>query len=117
MWLFFDEPQLAQDPRFATAADRRRRSEEIEALLLPHLSRYTMEELFLGLAPLRLLIGMTMIMEGLLADPHLDERGFFERGPGGAAMPGAPFKMSETKWSLRRPAPSLGEHDDEVFGR
>ena len=32
-----------------------------------------------------------------------------------ARMPGAPFEMRETPWSLRRPAPRLGEHNDFVL--
>ena len=66
MWLFFDAPEIAQDTRFATAAERRRRADELEELLLPYLARYTMEELFHGLAPLRLLIGMTLGVEHLV---------------------------------------------------
>ncbi|MDO8636331.1 MAG: CoA transferase [Dehalococcoidia bacterium] len=31
------------------------------------------------------------------------------------AYPGAPFKMSETPWKLRSPAPRIGEHNQEVM--
>jgi benzylsuccinate CoA-transferase BbsE subunit len=30
-------------------------------------------------------------------------------------MPGAPYQFSATPWELRRPAPKLGEHTDEVL--
>ena len=119
MWLFFDAPEIAQDTRFATAAERRRRADELEDLLLPYLAKYTMEELFHGLAPLRLLIGMTMDVERLADDPHLHERGFFASSPhptaGDVVMPGPPFRMSETPWTLRSPAPTTGQHNEEVF--
>ena len=119
MWLFFDAPEIAQDTRFATAAERRRRADELEDLLLPYLAKYTMEELFHGLAPLRLLIGMTMDVERLANDPHLHERGFFASAPhptaGDVVMPGAPFRMSETPWTLRSPAPTIGQHNADVF--
>ena len=119
MWLFFDAPEIAQDTRFATAAERRRRADELEDLLLPYLAKYTMEELFHGLAPLRLLIGMTMDVERLAHDPHLHERGFFVSPPhptaGEIVMPGPPFRMSETPWTLRSPAPTIGQHNAEVF--
>jgi len=36
-------------------------------------------------------------------------------GAGSVLMPGAPFKMSLTPWSLRRPAPRLGQHNVEVY--
>ena len=119
MWLFFDAPEIAHDTRFATAAERRRRAEELEELLLPYLAKYTMEELFHGLAPLRLLIGMTMGVERLVEDPHLRERGFLvsaqRPGAGEVVMPGAPFSMSGTPWSLDRSAPIKGQHNEEVF--
>jgi len=30
--------------------------------------------------------------------------------------PGAPYKLSETPWQLRRRAPLLGEHNEEIYG-
>ena len=113
MWLFFDDPNMAHDPRYATAAARRQHSAEIEEMLLPHLARYTMEELFHGLAPLRLLIGMTPGVDRLLVDPHLDERDFFVRSDRlkAGTMPGAPFRMSATPWALRSEAPELDQHN------
>jgi len=116
MWLFFDDPDIAYNPKYSTAAARREHAAEIEEMLRPHLMRHTMEELFLGLAPLRLLIGMTLTVDRLLIDPHLEERGFFVRSDGHAngTMPGAPFKMSATPWTLRSGAPELGQHNAEV---
>ena len=55
----------------------------------------------------------------LLRDKHLQHRGFFQTldhaQAGPARYPGLPFKMSETPWALRRPAPLLGEHNEEVL--
>ena len=119
MWLFFDDPETAHDPRYATAADRQRLAPEIEQKLLPHLAKYTMEELFHALAPLRILIGMTQDVAHLLKDPHLQERGFFTGAslPGGGEIlvPGAPFRMSRTPAVSDRPAPLRGQHNAEVF--
>ena len=119
MWLFFDEPEMAGDPRFATQAARRERNQELEDLLLPRLARYTMEELFHGLAPIRIMVGMTLDVSHIANDPHLEERGLFveSRHPvaGSVKHPGAPFLMDETPWELRRAAPTLGQHNREVF--
>ncbi len=52
----------------------------------------------------------------LLADPHFAERGFFvdvEHPTGTIRQPGAPVRM-DGGWALRRPAPLLGQHTDEV---
>lgn len=58
-------------------------------------------------------------MEDLFSDPAFRERGFFIEGEHSAigrhTMPGRPFIMAESPWSLRRPAPLLGQHTDEVL--
>lgn len=119
MWLFFDEPEMIDDERFATAPDRRRHIAELEALLEPRLARYTMEELFHGLAPLRILVGMVLEIDRLLIDPHLEERGFFveQTDPvlGDVTMPGAPFLMSETPWKASQIALDAGACNQEVY--
>ena len=119
MWLFFDEPEMADDPRFATQAARRERNQELEELLMPRLARYTMEELFHGLAPIRIMVGMTLDVSNIAHDPHLEERGLFVESDhpiaGKVKHPGAPFLMYETGWELTRAAPTLGEHNREIF--
>jgi crotonobetainyl-CoA:carnitine CoA-transferase CaiB-like acyl-CoA transferase len=30
--------------------------------------------------------------------------------------PGAPYRFSQTPWAMRRPAPRLGEHNEEIYG-
>jgi crotonobetainyl-CoA:carnitine CoA-transferase CaiB-like acyl-CoA transferase len=56
---------------------------------------------------------------GLLDDAHLTARGFFEsierRWQGVKRYPGEPFRMSRAKPVAHTPAPSLGEHTDEVL--
>jgi crotonobetainyl-CoA:carnitine CoA-transferase CaiB-like acyl-CoA transferase len=58
-------------------------------------------------------------MGDLLASPHLRARGFFATlehpVAGKLTVPGAPYKMTATPWALRRPAPCLGQHTDEVL--
>jgi len=50
---------------------------------------------------------------------HLKERKFFvpleQPGMGKLTVPGAPSQYGKIKWSLRRPAPHLGQHTEEVF--
>lgn len=58
----------------------------------------------------------------LLSSAQLAHRDHFVDlldAPAGTAdkrMPGAPYRLSRTPWSLRRAAPRLGEHNLEVFG-
>ena len=119
MWLFFEEPEVAYDPRFVTQDDRRRRNKELEELLLPYLAKYTREELFHGLSPLRILVGMVLDVSDVANDPHLQDRDFFAESihpvAGEVSFPGAPFNMSLTPWEVENPAPLLGQHNQEVF--
>jgi benzylsuccinate CoA-transferase BbsE subunit len=58
----------------------------------------------------------------ILQSKQLQDRGFFVQAPTDTAserpmlMPGAPYKLSATPWSLRRNAPKLGEHTSEILG-
>ena len=58
-------------------------------------------------------------MGTLLASRHLNARGFFAEiahpRAGTLKYPGAPYKFSLTPWELRRGAPCLGQHNEEVY--
>jgi len=59
-------------------------------------------------------------MGDLLNSEHLKARGFFveiaQPVAGTHKYPGAPLKFERTPWEIRRPAPTLGQHNAEVFG-
>lgn len=65
--------------------------------------------------------GIIRSPEENLLDPHFrEDRGFFVEIPATgldkpALFPGPPYKFEKTPWSLRRPAPKLGEHNAEVY--
>jgi crotonobetainyl-CoA:carnitine CoA-transferase CaiB-like acyl-CoA transferase len=54
-----------------------------------------------------------------LNSEHLKARGFFVEvahpETGKLTQPGAPYKLSKTPWAIRSPAPTLGQHNDEVL--
>ena len=58
-------------------------------------------------------------MEEVTRDPHLNERGAFVEIDHPVAGKwkhiGRPFNMSKTPWQLKRPAPTLGQHNSEVY--
>jgi crotonobetainyl-CoA:carnitine CoA-transferase CaiB-like acyl-CoA transferase len=60
-------------------------------------------------------------MGDLFANAHLKARGFFatldHSATGPLQCPGALYKFSATPWEIRRPAPLLGQHNTEVYGR
>ncbi len=54
------------------------------------------------------------------ADPYYRARGFFPTidhpKAGKLDYPGRPFIMQNSPWKLRRPAPLLGQHNQEIYG-
>jgi benzylsuccinate CoA-transferase BbsE subunit len=57
----------------------------------------------------------------ILESKQLAHRGYFVRVPHAhrdepLLMPGAPYRLSRTRWRITRPAPQLGEHTAEVLG-
>ncbi|MFQ5925569.1 MAG: CoA transferase, partial [Dehalococcoidia bacterium] len=58
-------------------------------------------------------------MEELLNDPHFRERGFWAEidhpMTGKLTYPGAPIKAEEMPWVIRRSAPLLGQHNEEIY--
>ena len=63
--------------------------------------------------------GPVLDAEGLLTDPHLNERGFYEevtrKETGTHPYPGSPIKLSKTPARIRMPAPCLGEHNEYIL--
>jgi len=58
-------------------------------------------------------------IEQMLNDPHLRERGFIvevdQPGLGKIRLPGPVARLSKPWWSVREPAPALGQHQEAVF--
>lgn len=109
---------LAEDPRYTDTWARRQYRDE----LAPQIERKVAERdrwgLFEHLGLLRCVCGVVLDMHDLAENPHLRERQVQETTAidgEPVEVLGAPYKMSATPWALRRPAPSLGEHTDEVL--
>ena len=70
-------------------------------------------DLFDELAVRRVVAGPVFTMDELSENEHLRARGFWASAvedPEASERPGAPVKLSETPWRLRRGAPRVGEH-------
>ncbi|HVM52676.1 MAG TPA: CoA transferase [Acidimicrobiales bacterium] len=79
-------------------------------------------DFFVGAQTLGLACGIIYSPEEVLADPHFVDRGFavpVEHPELGRSVtyPGAPFHLPRSPWRIRRRAPLLGEHQDEILGR
>ena len=113
-------PDWGRDDRFKDLAGRREHGDALALLIEDWLRQRTVEEVFELAGESRLPFAPVSTVETLLASPHLKAREHWatldQPGAGTVTMPGAPFRMSEAPWRLRRPAPRLGEHTDEVLG-
>lgn len=110
----FDDPANRQPGRGAPEAG------EVMAAVAQFIAANDAEDVYRGGQARDQAWGIVRAPDENLADEHWWDRGFFAlvSGEGIAepcAMPGAPYLFSATPWELRRPAPRLGEHTDEVL--
>lgn len=93
--------------------------EAFDAVFIPWLFSHTKREIWAATQAHHILCAPLFTMEDLFTDPVFRERGFFvevtREQMGTFTMPGRPLVMSETPWTLRRPAPLVGEHTAEVL--
>jgi crotonobetainyl-CoA:carnitine CoA-transferase CaiB-like acyl-CoA transferase len=94
--------------------------DEVDALLAPWLSEHTAAEILAICRERGIPFSVVRNAGDVAACPQLGSREFFVelRHPeaGSLRYPGAPWKLSRTPWRMERPAPLLGEHNQEVFG-
>ncbi|HVN88788.1 MAG TPA: CoA transferase [Candidatus Binataceae bacterium] len=114
-------PEWADEEIFA---DRMKRAENWEALqifLQEYVSQQTVLDLYRKVQAKRVPFAPVSTMGDLLNSEHLKARGFFVEiahpVAGTHKYPGAPLKYHATPWEIRMPAPTLGQHNDEIFGK
>ncbi|MBI4201134.1 MAG: CoA transferase [Chloroflexi bacterium] len=116
---FYGVPEL-KEPRFANTAQRGAHGAELDRLITNAVKDRTMAELFkTGSEKYRMLIGISQTPEDLARCPQLESRNFYEEVDhpviGKIKVPFTLFNMSETPSQYRRPAPLLGQHNEEVY--
>jgi crotonobetainyl-CoA:carnitine CoA-transferase CaiB-like acyl-CoA transferase len=82
-------------------------------------SRLDAYEFFVGAQERGLPVGIIYSPDEVMDDPHFAERGFRVEVPHpehdrSFVYPGAPYVFHRTPWKIRRRAPRLGEHQDEI---
>jgi crotonobetainyl-CoA:carnitine CoA-transferase CaiB-like acyl-CoA transferase len=117
-----ERPDLLTDPRFATPAARLSTEfqAEFDAIFYPWLLERTKQEIMERAQAARVLATAVNTPEDVLQDKHFQARDFFVEvthpDAGGVIQPGAPFRMSQTPWRMRYPAPRLGQHNEGIYG-
>jgi crotonobetainyl-CoA:carnitine CoA-transferase CaiB-like acyl-CoA transferase len=113
-----DRPDWAEDPRFKTnalrVANKAALLPEIQAILGTRDSAEwaaRLEGAGVPCAPIQ-------DLEDVLAEPQTAALGMVEEVPGAdLALVGLPLSFDGVRPAMRRRAPTLGEHNDEVFGK
>jgi crotonobetainyl-CoA:carnitine CoA-transferase CaiB-like acyl-CoA transferase len=113
-------PEWARADLFAGATwDRQVYMDLIHRMMAEWLESHTKEEIFRACQAQRVPTTPVLTVAEVAQSAHLEARGFFAEidspHAGRLRLPGAPYKFSATPWSLRRPAPSLGEHNELVY--
>jgi crotonobetainyl-CoA:carnitine CoA-transferase CaiB-like acyl-CoA transferase len=111
--------ELAEDPRFTTAADRVRHRKRLEVLLQERFERETSGHWLTKLEAEGIPAGPINTYDQVFTDPHVLQREMVVevKHPvaGLTRVLGVPVKLSETPGAIRRPAPILGEHTAEIL--
>lgn len=114
-----ERPELAEDPRFATNADRLSHRDELVPMLAERFRQRPTHEWLEKLQAARIPAGPINTPEQALRDEHLLARGMIvelEHPAAGLVRSlGNPMKLSATPVTYRRPAPMLGEHTEEIL--
>jgi crotonobetainyl-CoA:carnitine CoA-transferase CaiB-like acyl-CoA transferase len=113
-------PDWLHEPRYR---DRRQITErypqEVDALMAPWLMTHDRSTIFAETQAQRIPAGPVNTMKDVVEDAHLRDRQYFttvERDDTGPlTYPGAPYRLSQTPWTIRRPAPRLGEHNEAIY--
>jgi formyl-CoA transferase len=110
---------LPGDPRFATNADRMANRPELAAELERALAARTTADWVDALLDAGVPAGPILDYAQVAADPHTRAREMvveLEHPEAGTVRAlGIPVKLSATPGTIRRPAPLLGQHNDEVL--
>jgi crotonobetainyl-CoA:carnitine CoA-transferase CaiB-like acyl-CoA transferase len=116
-----ERPDLLTDAKFATPAARANieHQAEFDAFFYPWLLEHTKQEIMERAQAARVLATAVNTPDDVLNDQHFRARNFFvdvdHPDAGHVTQPGAPFRMSETPWHIRRCAPRLGQHNEEIY--
>src|SRR6185437_14204114 len=112
-------PELKDDPRFRRGADRVKNNDALVALLQEKLSARPTADWLALLHEARIPAGPVLHYDEVLTDPQILARDMVVETEhpetGRFRTLGVPVKLSETPGGVRRPAPRLGEHTDEVL--
>ena len=121
-WLkVMGEPSWGREPRLQSHAGRQRHADEVNALIEEWTRSRSGKELEEMGQAVHVPVGAVATPADLLDNPQEAHRRYFVEAAhpeaGALKYPSAAYQFSRTPWRLERPAPLLGQHNEEVFCR
>ena len=114
------QPEIVTDPRFERPGERRKNYQALHAIVGEWVRTLTLDEAQDVLAEYGVPGTKVYAASDIAADPHYAARAQIINVPseqhGTLAQPGIVPKLSLTPGQLRHRAPTLGEHNHEVYG-
>jgi len=112
-------PELLTDERFADFFARRENAAQLKAIIDHWSSTRTAKECVELIRKAEIPVSEIHDFERVVQDKHILARGMFvdieDPVAGPVKLTGCPIKMSETPTEIRHTAPSLGQHNVEIF--
>ncbi len=113
-------PELGEDPRYRTNADRTGHAEELDSLIEDWVEGRTTEEILRVLDEADVPVGPIYSVEDIVEDEQYDAREMLLEveieGIGRVKMPGLVPKLSATPGRVEWYGGPLGSHNEEVYG-
>jgi len=115
------EPELADQPLFATNDSRVRNRDEVAGYLQAIMKTQSSAHWLTELEANKIGCGPINTLDEVFEDPHVKAREMVVNvphplaGPDGAQLIASPLKLSETPVQYRHHPPLLGQHTDEVL--
>jgi crotonobetainyl-CoA:carnitine CoA-transferase CaiB-like acyl-CoA transferase len=117
-FVLIGRPELGEDPRFATNLARLEHADELDAIIAPWFAARPSAEVVALCQEMRVPCARVATIADLLADSHLQQRGFWYEidhpRAGRLRHPGLPFHLPAADGSIQR-APLLSEQTVEAL--
>ena len=118
-WLSFQKLVGAPLKDFGNLKDRLSRLEDLDKTISEWTSSKESQRLMYVLQEAKIPAASTHTMPTLLNDPHLNSRNFWQwldrAVVGNQPNPSAPFRVNGNRLPINTPAPTLGQHNQEVL--
>ena len=113
-------PELIEDNRFLTNADRVQNNDQLDRVVAQFIESHDQYDVLNIFRDAGVTVGPVHDTLGMLSDPLVKENKVMVRLPDedidSVVMHNVAARLSETPGLIRSPAPTLGEHNNEILG-